>query len=327
MSRVGEPCAPYLLNFLTMICVPESVRWLNMKGRKKEAESILHRVARINKKVLPPLLSLKHFDQSTGTMRASYLDLFKRCCLLKLVLAQAFIWFQTGMTYYAMNWQFADIGGNMYFNFILSFLVEIPGAFVVLFTLQRFGRKRMTLIFCAVTSLCCFGVAAIPKTDSYKTFRLMVDLLGKCTISCVFGSIYMWSSEIYSTVTRTQGMAINIVTSRAGAACSPFINILNEFHPAGSFIFMTITSIISTVLCATLPETLNQPTRETLEDMITTKHKQTVQMPIVFNMNTDVVDLQNGATVTESIPYGNLMNEEYEDDNDNDLLLNNDRNA
>lgn len=314
--------APYLLCIFTAICVPESVRWLNMKGRKKEAEAILKRAAEVNKKVLPPLLSLRHFDTTTDTMKASYLDLFKRWSLLKLVLAQAFIWFHTGMSYYAMNWEFADIGGDMYVNFILSFLVEIPGNIVCILTLDRFGRRRMTFIFNVVTSLCCIGVVLIPKNEEYKTFRLVVGLLGKCTIGNVFSSIYIWSSEIYSTVARTQGMALNIVTSRLGAAVSPFIKILDQFHPAGSFLLMTATSVIATFLCVALPETLNQPTRETLDDMLSTRKQQhTVEMPVVFNMNTNVGNLNENMTTVVAVPYEQMANED--EDEDNDLLLGN----
>lgn len=61
-------------------------------------------------------------------------------------------------------------------------------------------------------------------------------------------------------------MGINIITSRAGAATSPFIKLLDKLHPAAPFATVGITSLLATLCSLTLPETLNQATRETLDD-------------------------------------------------------------
>ena len=73
--------------------MPESVRWLNFKGRTKEAEAILRKAARMNKRKLPRL-SLKPADaDGDSTVRKpSYIDLFRKFKRVKLVLAQAFLW-------------------------------------------------------------------------------------------------------------------------------------------------------------------------------------------------------------------------------------------
>jgi len=66
---------------------------------------------------------------------------------------------------------------------------------------------------------------------------------------------------------RTQGMSINIVTSRIGAATSPFIKLLNKIHPAAPFVLMSAMSFGAFMISVALPETYKRPTRETLEDM------------------------------------------------------------
>lgn len=292
--------APYFFVLLTAFFIPESVRWLHTKGRKHAAEEILRRVARINRKSLPSNLSLQDFDHTTTLKtKVTYWDMVKQVKILKQIVAQAFIWFHCGLTYYALNWEFADIGGDMYINSILSFLVELPGNIVIIFTLQRFGRKRMNLIFSALTTITCLAVAAMPKTEALKTVRLVFGLLGKCFISCLFGGIYMWSSELFATVTRTQGMAIMVVTSRLGAALSPFIKLLYTFHPSAPFGLMTFTSITATLLCLTLTETANQKTRETLDDMIGTQVVMT-ELPVVtdFNDNMNPTSTNPGSVLT-----------------------------
>lgn len=276
--------APYFVVLLTAFFVPESVRWLHTKGRKHAAQDILRRVARTNRKSLPPNLTLKDIDDTATLKKVTYWDMVRRKRIFKQILAQGFIWFHCGLTYYALNWEFADIGGDMYINSILSFLVELPGNVIIILTLQRFGRKRMNLIFSALTALACLAVACMPKTESLKHVRLVFGLLGKCFISCLFGGIYMWSSELFATVTRTQGMAIMIVTSRIGAAMSPFIKLLYKLHPSAPFTLMTATSAVATLLCVTLSETVNQKTRETLEEMLET-HTVMTELPVVTDFN------------------------------------------
>lgn len=66
---------------------------------------------------------------------------------------------------------------------------------------------------------------------------------------------------------RTQGLAFNIVTSRLGAAISPFINNLDLIHPSLPFLVITIVTSLALFLCVFLPETLGKPTRERFEDI------------------------------------------------------------
>lgn len=90
-TRVCDAAAVHCCFFL-FSCIPESIRWLSLKGRLKDAEEILQRAAIWNKKVLPPL-ALKPIETLKGTTKsASYLDLFKKCKIIKVVFAQVFVW-------------------------------------------------------------------------------------------------------------------------------------------------------------------------------------------------------------------------------------------
>ena len=43
-----------------------------------------------------------------------------------------------GMVYYTLSWTFADLGGDIYLNFILASLVELPMHAVCVVCLQRY---------------------------------------------------------------------------------------------------------------------------------------------------------------------------------------------
>jgi len=288
--------APSFVTVAMLTLLPESVRWLNVKGHNKEAENILRRAARINKRIISPLVTLKSADEGANnnkTKSASYLDLISNCKILKVVLAQGFLWFNTGMSFYTITWAFADLGGDKYLNFIMSTVVEVPSFFISIFVLQRFGRRKSTFTACILLSISCLGVACIPKSDQYKALRLCCGLMGKFMAITIFSCIYLWSNEIYATVVRTQGMGINIVTSRAGAATSPFIKVLDSLHPAAPFGLLTVTSIIASLCILMLPETLNKPTRETMADMLQDPQKHPVQMQAIFSAADDSVGIHD----------------------------------
>ena len=69
--------------------LPESVRWLNTNGRSDEAEKILHKVAKYNKRTIENVSLKQEVEEQSGY---SYLDLFSTTKVLKITLSQGYIW-------------------------------------------------------------------------------------------------------------------------------------------------------------------------------------------------------------------------------------------
>ena len=85
----------YLLRF-----IPESVRWLNLKGRQEEAMKILRRIAKFNKREIPSEITLKSQSRE-GKTSGSLFDLFKPMYMAKQTLVQFYAW------YVSWNWSLA----------------------------------------------------------------------------------------------------------------------------------------------------------------------------------------------------------------------------
>jgi len=257
--------APYMVCVFLGFLFPESIRWLNLHDKNEQAERILKRAAEINGNPLPNV-SLKQAIKDTGS-DISYIDFFKTWKVAKIVLFQGTIWLSSGMSYYALAWAFADIGGDIYINFILASFTTIPMHALAIDFLQRFGRRKTASGSFLSAIFCCLAVAGLSFGEDLSVYRLIMALLGKCSVALAFMAMYMWSSEIYPTVVRTQGMGFNIITSRAGAAVSPFVKILDHVHPSLPFFLIAFTTIITFIFCLFLPETMGKPTRETFDDL------------------------------------------------------------
>ena len=92
--------APYIILLFTWWFVPESCRWLRVKGKADQAMLIMQRAAKWNRKTFPKdvKLSAPPFIKHTST--TSVVDLFSSCKVATSTSIQCFAWLINGMLYY-----------------------------------------------------------------------------------------------------------------------------------------------------------------------------------------------------------------------------------
>jgi MFS family permease len=115
-----------------------------------------------------------------------------------------------------------------YVSYSLSSLAEIFG-YSLCFLNDKFGRKRMLIIFLTTSSLVCLVVALIPVNASSTAWLvLLFASLGKACASAAFNSCYVYSSYFFPT--RIQNTMVLLVCSmgRLGSVVSPQINLLGQ---------------------------------------------------------------------------------------------------
>ena len=76
-----------LANFISRF-VPESVRWLLVKGKTEKAQAILEKVAKVNKKEMP----VDDLHVPVTAANKGVLELFKTWKMTKLSLIQIYAW-------------------------------------------------------------------------------------------------------------------------------------------------------------------------------------------------------------------------------------------
>ncbi|KAH8342588.1 hypothetical protein KR067_006205, partial [Drosophila pandora] len=155
---------------LLFICyywiVPESARWLLLKGRKDEAFVIIEKAAKENRVEIPNAIyeqlvdevaEKKKQDELTASQpAATVFDLLRYPNLRRKTLLIFFDWFVNSGVYYGLSWNTNNLGGNQLVNFMISGAVEIPGYVLLLFTLNRWGRRSIlcgTMLIAGVSLL------------------------------------------------------------------------------------------------------------------------------------------------------------------------------
>lgn len=210
--------------------LPESPRWLLTKGRVNDAYAILEKAVKINGQSWPQDIQLSAISEKLTNSpdkadeeeessknpddldkKATFLDLFRTPNMCKNTLIQWFSWFTTSFVYYGITLN-ADtlIPGNVYINFMVSGLIEIPAYIACLVIIHFFGR-RLPL---ALMYLSSFVILLITIAMVRGPAMVVVVSMGKFGIICVFAIIYLHAAEIFPTVVRTMGLGSASICAR-----------------------------------------------------------------------------------------------------------------
>ncbi|KAK3748180.1 hypothetical protein QZH41_003255 [Actinostola sp. cb2023] len=182
--------------------------------------------------------------------------------------------FVNAQVYFGVSLGSVLLGGNMYLNFFLTSLIELPGNAFAIWSMDRFGRKLVVVVGLIVGAFGNMLVTVFPEDPEnegimwytcYAAGRIAFALLGKFAIMCSFDAIFVFSSELFPTVIRTIGIGSSSAAGRVGAISAPFVIWLARYFTQLPYIVMAVDALIAGFLCMLLPETNNAPTVETLQ--------------------------------------------------------------
>ncbi|KAB7506790.1 Organic cation transporter protein [Armadillidium nasatum] len=262
--------------------VPESIRWLQTKGRHAQVVANLENIARINKKTIP-LHLLRHHpleeaesDESNDMAilinrphKVTLLDVFRNPTMAFRTIFLIIIWITTTLTYYGLSYNAMDLGedqgaNKIYLNFLLSAVIEIPGYIFAWIGMEYFGRKWSLLI-----SLFLSGIACI-ATGYLKGFlsMLLIFLVGKSNITTAFAIIYVYTAELFPTNVRNTVIGLCSMFARVGGMIAPFSTSLKQIYTPLPMLLFGLLSLLSSLLSITMPETLGEKLPDTIKDAI-----------------------------------------------------------
>ncbi|KAJ4920664.1 hypothetical protein JOQ06_005135 [Pogonophryne albipinna] len=242
-------CLPQFLFFSYTWWFSESARWLVLNRRSEDALKSLHRVARVNgKKDIEDTLTLevlhshmkKEMDSSRSTFTAY--NLLRTRQIRRISICLLVVWFATSFAYYGLAMDLQKFGVSIYQIQLIFGAMDFPAKLVALGMLSYLGRHMQTVR----TTLAC---------------------LGKCFTSASFTTVYLYTGELYPTVLRQTGLGFVSTMARVGSMAAPAVLILDEVLPALPSVVYGGAAVIASVFACFLPETLNKPLPDTIEDV------------------------------------------------------------
>ncbi|XP_054935856.1 solute carrier family 22 member 14 [Physeter macrocephalus] len=256
----GAPVFP-LISYIWIL--PESPRWLMMKGKLKEAKQLLCYAAGGNKKTIPlSLLDKLQLPGKKVTM-ASILDFYSNRHLRKVTLVMGSMWFALGCNYYMLSLRMKELGVNIHFTQVIPGMMEVPARLCCIFLLEQLKRKRRLILTFFQGALMCF-LSLLPPSE-LKSLLVLIIVLGEFSLAATVTVFYIYTSELLPTVLRATGLGLLSLVWAAGGISS--LIAVNQNIATLPIFLCCISAFVALFFCVKLPETQDQPIPNSLEHL------------------------------------------------------------
>ncbi|XP_051909476.1 solute carrier family 22 member 2 [Hippocampus zosterae] len=255
---------PYFVYIIYYWFIPESPRWLLSQNRKSQAVAITEAMAKENNRTLTKNLETLADDNADSSAKASLMDLIRTPNMRKHTLILSYNWFTSAVVYQGLIMRLGIMGGNVYISFLISSLMEFPAAFLILFTIERVGRRLPFAAANAVAGAACF--IAVFLHDGW--LRTTVECVGRLGITMTFEMVVFVNTELYPTFVRNLGVSVCSTLCDVGGIVAPFLLYrLAVIWLELPLIIFGFLAFLAGALVLMLPETRGVPLPDTIDDV------------------------------------------------------------
>ncbi|KAF7666262.1 hypothetical protein LDENG_00112730 [Lucifuga dentata] len=261
---------PLIQAILTWRFLPESARWLIAKGKLEQAQTNLQKCAKMNQREdLMDALTIEALSNIVVTEKIdrtySYLDLIRTPKMRILALQTGVIWFCVAAAFYGISLNLTGFGINIYLTQFTYALIEIPAKISVYCLLDKIGRRSTQMGSLLMIGVCLGINIVIPKDMS--GIRTVIAVIGKGFSSAAFTPLLLYTSELYPTVVRQNGVAFCSFMGRFGVAAAPLMLLLDEVWQELPQVVLCCVAVLGGVVARTMSETHKTCLPETIEDI------------------------------------------------------------
>nr|XP_040043572.1 solute carrier family 22 member 7-like [Gasterosteus aculeatus aculeatus] len=262
--------SPLILSIITWRWLPESARWLLANGKADAAHKYLMQCAKMNNRMkymatITPTELLETAQDETEDKKYTFWDLFKTPNMRKISICSGIVWYGVALTYYGISLNITGFGLNPYLTQVIFASIEMPIKIGVYFFLEKVGRRSGETGSLLSTGLCLFINIFVAKEK--WIFRTVVAVIGKSMSEASFTIIFLYTTELFPTVIRQNGLGYTSFVARLGVSISPLIVLLEDvWHLLPAIIYCAV-AVGSGLVSWLLPETLNTRLPENIEDI------------------------------------------------------------
>ncbi|KAL2096627.1 hypothetical protein ACEWY4_008775 [Coilia grayii] len=269
--------SPLLLATITWWWLPESARWLIANGKLEEAHYHLTRCARANKReqvmmdMKPQVLSKVIVSEGSGNRKYTFLDLVRTPKLRRMAMLTGTVWFSVAFTYYGISLNIKGFGLNIYLTQLIYGVIELPAKILAYVSLDKIGRRHSMVSTFLATGACLAVNIFLPFR--LKMARTVIAVLGKGLSEASFTCLFLYTTELYPTVLRQNGLGFSSFMARIGVSLAPLMGLLEDVWAPLPGLLCCGVAITAGLLSLLLPETRNVRLPETIEDVEQTRRR------------------------------------------------------
>ncbi|OWR40799.1 solute carrier family 22 member 3-like [Danaus plexippus] len=248
--------APAFLYIIIYFIMDESVRWLLSKGKRKQATKLLLKMAKINKISLDRKMLL-NIQCEEGTKNSALRETFRSRIVAKRFLICLLWWTSCTFICFGLIVNVGSLAGNKYFNFAIMSLSDIPASIAMFYVLKRFRRKKPLLVSFITAGLLCLTQPFVPK--KYVWMSTGMYFLGRFVSTFTFGTVYIYTSELFPTYSRNSMHALCSAIGRIGSILAPMTPLLTQYMESLPTLLFGSISIAAGLTTLLVPDLDNEP--------------------------------------------------------------------
>ncbi|KAM9367171.1 LOW QUALITY PROTEIN: uncharacterized protein LRP34_012680 [Phaethornis superciliosus] len=173
--------------------------------------------------------------------------------------------FSTSFAYYGLAMDLQGFGVDIYLSQLIFGAVDIPAKLASALAISCLGRRVAQGGSLALAGACILANVFVPR--ELQLLRMALAVLGKGSLAASFNCAYIFSGELFPTVSRQTGMGLASTMARVGGLVAPLVLLVADVTPGLPLLVYGAAPGLAAIAASFLPETRNRPLPETLEDV------------------------------------------------------------
>ncbi|ELW49072.1 Solute carrier family 22 member 10 [Tupaia chinensis] len=265
-------CVPYVIFFLFLWWSSESARWLIISGKLEKGLKEMKKVARLNGRKdvgenlqIEVLQSVMKEELASLKHNSMKISIMTNPIMLKTTFCLCFLRFSAILFLYGLLFDLQNLGSNMFLSQALLGTVDYPTKLLSFFVM-RFLKRRPSVAFPLFIAGCSTLVNAfVPKDIPF--LRLGISMFGKGFMAIFFSMSTNYFHELIPTGVRSTLQGLITLTNGLSAALTSLILITRKYFEHLPMILFGTCPIVASFCVYSLPETLNLPLPDTMDDL------------------------------------------------------------